>query len=97
MPPLIQDHTRIVEKALDTLRSNLDHKLIGFNLLPQDFTMGDLQKLYETILDKKLIRPAFQRKILALGILERVAKKWTGAAHKAPYLYRFRSGNPVAE
>lgn len=89
MPPLIQDHTFIVEKALNTLRSNLDHKVVGFNLLPQDFTMGDLQKLYETILGKKLLRPAFQRKMLALGILERVAKKWTGGAHKAPYLYRF--------
>ena len=89
MPPLIQDHNQIVNKALDALRANLDHRLIGFNLLPQDFTMGDLQQLYETILGKKLLRPAFQRKMLSLGILERVAKKWTGGAHKAPYLYRF--------
>lgn len=89
MPSLIQDHTFIVKKALNTLRSNLDHKVVGLNLLPYDFTMGDLQKLYETILGKKLLRPAFQRKMLALGILERVAKKWTGGAHKAPYLYKF--------
>ena len=93
MPQLIQDHTQIVKKALDTLRTNLDDKLIGFNLLPRDFTMGDLQQLYETILGKKLLRPAFQRKMLSLGILERVAKKFTGGAHKAPYLYRFTSGN----
>ncbi len=91
MPPLLQDHSQIVKKALDALRANLDYKLIGFNLLPQDFTMGELQILYETILDKKLLRPAFQRKMLSLGILERVAKKWTGGAHKAPYLYRFIS------
>ncbi|ASU34672.1 NUDIX hydrolase [Mucilaginibacter xinganensis] len=89
MPTLIQDHSLIVDKALNTLRANLDHKVIGFNLLPGEFTMGDLQKLYETILGKKLLRPAFQRKMLALGILERVAKKWTGGAHKAPYLYKF--------
>jgi hypothetical protein len=94
MPVLIQDHSQIVNKALDALRANLDHKLIGFNLLPQDFTMRDLQRLYETILGKKLLRPAFQRKMLSLGILERVAKKWTGAAHKAPYLYRFISAKP---
>ncbi|MGZ3874672.1 MAG: NUDIX hydrolase [Mucilaginibacter sp.] len=93
IPHLIQDHNQIVEKALDALRANLDHRIIGFNLLPQDFTMGELQKLYETILGKKLLRPAFQRKMLGLGILERVAKKWTGGAHKAPYLYRFRSMN----
>jgi 8-oxo-dGTP diphosphatase len=89
IPKLIQDHAQIVEKALQNLRANLDEKLIGFNLLPQDFTMGDLQALYETILDKKLLRPAFQRKMLSLGILKRVAKKFTGGAHKAPYVYRF--------
>jgi 8-oxo-dGTP diphosphatase len=95
MPPLIQDHMQIVHKALEALRANLDDKLIIFNLLSQDFTMGELQKLYETILGKKLLRPAFQRKILGLGILERVAKKWTGGAHKAPYLYRFAPGKPA--
>lgn len=91
MPALIQDHTQIVHKALDALRANLDSKLIGFNLLPGHFTMAELQTLYETILGKKLLRPAFQRKILGLGILERIAKKYSGGAHKAPYLYRFVS------
>ncbi|HEY4327698.1 MAG TPA: NUDIX domain-containing protein [Mucilaginibacter sp.] len=91
MPQLVQDHTQIVKKGLETLRTNLDYKLVGLNLLPQDFTMGELQTLYETILGKRLLRPAFQRKMLSLGILERVAKKWTGGAHKAPYLYRFIS------
>lgn len=89
LPVLMQDHRQIIDKALQTLQTNLDHKLIGFNLLSENFTMGDLQSLYETILNKKLIRAAFQRKMLSLGILERVAKKWTGGAHKAPYLYRF--------
>ena len=89
VPKLMQDHNSIVQKALLSLRNDLDNKLIAFNLMQQEFTLGDLQILYETILDKKLLRPAFQRKMLSLGILERVAKKWTGAAHKAPYLYRF--------
>lgn len=91
IPSLIQDHNIIVYKALETLRAKLDDKLIGFNLLSPEFTMGDLQSLYETILDKKLLRSAFQRKILSLGILERISKKFTGGAHKAPYLYRFVS------
>ena len=89
IPKLMQDHNAIIQKALESLRAGLDDKLIAFNLMQEEFTLGDLQILYETILDKKLLRPAFQRKMLSLGILERVAKKWTGAAHKAPYLYRF--------
>jgi 8-oxo-dGTP diphosphatase len=91
LPPLIQDHQDIINKALESLRTKLDDKLIGFNLLPEHFTMADLQSLYETIQDKKLLRPAFQRKILGMGILERVAKKYSGGAHKAPYLYKFVS------
>jgi len=89
IPKLMQDHNAIIQKALESLRADLDNKLIAFNLMQEEFTLGDLQILYETILDKKLLRPAFQRKMLGLSILERVAKKWTGAAHKAPYLYRF--------
>jgi len=97
LPVLMQDHRQIIEKALQTLQNNLDQKLIGFNLLTDEFTMGDLQSLYETILNKKLLRAAFQRKMLGLGILERIAKKWTGGAHKAPYLYRFISNNVTAD
>ena len=89
VPQLMQDHNSIVKRALTTLRNDFDNKLIAFNLMPEEFTLGDLQVLYETILDKKLLRSAFQRKMLSLGILERIAKKWTGGAHKAPYLYRF--------
>lgn len=93
IPKLIQDHSKIINKALCTLRANLDNRLIAFNLLQEQFTMADLQILYETILDKKLQRTGFQRKMLSLGILERLEKKWTGGAHKAPYLYRFATEN----
>lgn len=90
LPALMLDHESMVGKALETLRDTLDRKLIGFNLLPDTFTMGELQCLYETILNEKLNRTSFQRKMLGLGILERVEKKYTGGAHKAPYLYRFK-------
>ncbi|HEX2536408.1 MAG TPA: NUDIX domain-containing protein [Chitinophagaceae bacterium] len=91
LPALMLDHGTMVAKALQTLRENLDRKLIGFNLLPETFTMGELQELYETVLGRPLLRTSFQRRMLALGQLERVAKKMTGGAHKAPYLYRFIS------
>lgn len=94
IPPLIQDHQYIIEKALYSLRKDLNEKLVGFNLLAETFTMGELQLLYETILCKKFLRTSFQRSMLQLGILKKVAKKMTGGAHKAPFLYRLnkRSG-----
>lgn len=91
LPALIQDHKDIVEKALKTLRVNIDRKLIGVNLLPQKFTMKELQGVYEAILGEKLRRTSFQRKILALDILERHEKQFSGAANKAPYLYSFNT------
>jgi ADP-ribose pyrophosphatase YjhB (NUDIX family) len=89
MPPLLLDHEQIFKSALDTLRLQLNYQPIGYNLMPQDFTMPELQKLYETILGKKLDRRNFQRRILAFGILNRADKPRRGGAHKAPYLYSF--------
>lgn len=89
MPPLVFDHTYIVQKALEILPLRLNSNLVSSNLLPETFTMQELQSLYETILGKKMLRGNFQRKMLSLGILERVEKKFSGRAHKAPYLYRF--------
>ncbi|EOZ96005.1 putative Nudix-like regulator [Indibacter alkaliphilus LW1] len=90
LPELILDHQKIVEKALQTLRENLDRKLIGGKLLPEKFTMKELQQVYEAILGEKIRRSSFQRKILSLDILERHEKLFTGKSHKAPYLYSFK-------
>jgi 8-oxo-dGTP diphosphatase len=90
LPKLIMDHNQMVVFALDALRQNIDHKLIGFNLLPQTFTMKEVQELYEAVYDKPLARNNFQKKMLDLDVLERLEKKFTGAANKAPYLYRFK-------
>ena len=91
LPPLMMDHQEITEKALETLRDNLDKKLVGMNLLPQKFTMKELQKVYEEILGKKLRRTTFQRKMLSKDVLVRHEKLFSGGAHKAPYLYSFKT------
>lgn len=90
LPALIMDHAEIIDRALEALRLNLDQKLIGFNLLPETFTMKEVQELYEAIYDRPFARNNFQKKILDLNVLERLEKKFTGAANKAPYLYRFQ-------
>ncbi|WP_437395767.1 NUDIX hydrolase [Flagellimonas lutimaris] len=89
LPPLMMDHKEIVEKALEAIRNDLGKKPIGTNLLPEKFTMKELRKVYETILNKKLRRTTFQRKMLSMDFLKRHEKLYTGAANKAPYLYSF--------
>jgi len=93
LPLLMMDHRQIVKNALRTLQLHLGFHPVGYNLLPKKFTMPQLQKLYETILDKKLDRRNFQRKIFSYKILKRLNEVKRGGAHKAPYLYTFHLRN----
>ncbi|MFD0792964.1 NUDIX domain-containing protein [Mucilaginibacter litoreus] len=93
LPEFQLDHEHIFRTALDTLRLQLNYQPIGYNLMPREFTMPELQKLYETILDKKLDRRNFQRRILGFGILNKLEQTRKGGAHKAPYLYSFNLQN----
>lgn len=89
LPDLIFDHNRMVSSALAFVRNQINYLPIGINLLPEKFTMKELQSLYEAILTKSLDRGNFQRKMLKLGIFIRHEKQLEGGAHKAPYLYSF--------
>jgi 8-oxo-dGTP diphosphatase len=91
LPEMIFDHQDITRKALEALRLLLDVKIPRSYLLPETFTMNELQQLYESILGKPQLRSNFQRRMLGLDILERLDKKFSGGAHKAPYLYRFKT------
>lgn len=89
VPDLLFDHNRIVDVALNTLRTQLSWQPVGSTLLPEKFTMPELQRLYETLLGQKLDPRNFYKKMAALGILERLDERRTGGAYKSPYLYRF--------
>lgn len=90
LPDLIIDHKKILKKGLKALQNRLRSQPIGRELLPEKFTMTELRTLYETILDEKLDRGNFQRKILSYGFLQRLNETRKGGAHKAPYLYKFK-------
>ena len=89
LPEMILDHREILDTALQQLQTNLNYHPIGYNLLPEKFTMPELQKLYETILNRKLDRRNFQRKILATKVLKKLNEIKKGVAHKAPHYYKF--------
>lgn len=89
LPNLMLDHRKIAAKAHDTLKRELNYQPIGLNLLPEQFTMPELQALYETVLEKKLDRRNFRRKMLNYNILTPTDQHRTGLGHKAPLLYQF--------
>ena len=90
---ITMDHKQIIEKALNTLREQISYKPIGLNLLPEKFTLSELQKLYEAILGRTLNRGNFYRKIKNIGILKKLDEQRKGGAHKAPDLYTFDQVN----
>ncbi|KUJ60042.1 NUDIX hydrolase [Flavobacteriaceae bacterium CRH] len=90
LPNMMMDHRTILDQALLNLRKELNYKPIGYNLLPDEFTMPELQRLYEIILNKKLNRGNFYRKMIGYDILDKMDEpRMEGKAHKAPNVYRF--------
>lgn len=89
MPKLIFDHDKMVVHAIRRLRYKTSIKPIGFELLPEKFTMLQLQKLYEAILSKELDKRNFISKINSLDILVKLEEKDMMSSRKGSYLYTF--------
>ncbi|MER3375117.1 MAG: NUDIX domain-containing protein [Allomuricauda sp.] len=88
-PDLIFDHNEMVQRAIARLRRRAMTKPIGFELLPEKFTMRQLQNLYESILDKKLDKRNFINKINSLDVLIKLDEKDMSVSRKGAYLYVF--------
>jgi ADP-ribose pyrophosphatase YjhB (NUDIX family) len=90
VPELIMHYDEVLKVGLQVLKEDIDQKFNAFNLLPEKFTIKEVQQIYETIFERKFTRSNFQKKILDMDVLERLEKKFTGAKNKAPYLYRMK-------
>jgi ADP-ribose pyrophosphatase YjhB (NUDIX family) len=88
-PELIFDHDKMVQKAISRLRYRTSTMPVGFELLPQKFTMRQLQKMYEAILGEKLDKRNFINKINALDILHKTNEKDMESSKKGSFLYMF--------
>ncbi len=89
LPPLAFDHDEMVREALHMMRLQLYHYPIGYNLLPEKFTLSEIHALYETMLDKKLDVSNFPKKLISLGLLTKLDEKRRIGAHRSPHLYMF--------
>lgn len=83
------DHNEILNECLSKLRTRLKIRPIGFNLLPEKFSLNQLQNLYEVILNTNLDKRNFRRKILGLGILVDLKENQKEVAHRPAKLYSF--------
>ena len=89
IPELAFDHDEIINSGLQHLQHTLRNEPIGFLLLPEKFTIRELQTLYETILGCTLDNRNFRKKILKARYLVQLEEKQRGVAHKPAYFYRF--------
>jgi 8-oxo-dGTP diphosphatase len=89
LPELAFDHQEILDMAHERLRGKVRYQPIGFELLPDRFTLRQLQHLYEVILDRELDKRNFRKKVLAMEIVKETKEIEKDVAHRAARLYRF--------
>jgi len=88
-PNLIFDHDQMLEKALARLRRRVSNRPIGFELLPEKFTLPQLQKLYEAIFQQELDKRNFRRRILSMDLLIKLEEKDKASSKKGAFKYKF--------
>lgn len=95
LPGLAFDHAEIIDYAIRRLRYKLEYSAVGFELLPEEFTLTEIQQTYEKILGERLDKRNFRRRILQAGVIEKTDHMRTGEGRPAR-LYRYRA-DAVAE
>jgi 8-oxo-dGTP diphosphatase len=89
LPKLAFDHTEIFKTGFAKIRRRLNYQPIAFELLPEKFTLTQLQLLYEAVLSKKLDKRNFRKKMLSYGFLKELDEKQKGVSYRAAKLYKF--------
>jgi 8-oxo-dGTP diphosphatase len=89
VPTLAFDHDEILQMAVERLRDKLRKQPIGFELLPKKFTLTQLQKLYEVVLERQLDKRNFRKRVLSMDLLIETDEVEQDVAHRAARLYRF--------
>lgn len=92
LPQLHWDHKQMVQMAIAKLRQNLTKSNIAKELLSKQFTLPEMHSAYEIILDRKLDRRNFRRKLLKIGLIEATGKKEAGERNRPAIYYRFKGG-----
>lgn len=89
VPDLVLDHNHMVKDALERIKRKARYKPIGFELLPEKFTIPQLQRLYESIYQKELDGRNFRKKVLSLNVLIKLDEKDKSTSRRGAFLYKF--------
>ncbi len=95
LPNLAFDHKRILKMAHERLIAKLDYSTIGFQLMPTQFTLSELQHVYEVILREQIDKRNFRKRILSLNLIKETGKERKAGAHRPAKLYRVKNPNRI--
>jgi 8-oxo-dGTP diphosphatase len=95
LPALAFDNNAVVDYAVRRLRSKLDYTNVAYSLLPRQFTLSELQQVYEAILDRELDKRNFRRRMLSLDIIKPTGGTRMEGAHRPAQLFTFTRREPV--
>lgn len=95
LPPLAFKNQRVVDYALRRLRAKLEYSNVAYSLLPPQFTLSQLQRVYEAILGRRLDKRNFRRRMLSLGLIVPTGGRAAEGRHRPAQLYAFKERRPV--
>ncbi len=95
LPALAFDNHLVVDYAIRRLRSKLEYTNVAYSLLPRQFTLSELQQVYEAILDREMDKRNFRRRMLSLGIIKAAGVTRMEGAHRPAQLFTFTRREPV--
>jgi 8-oxo-dGTP diphosphatase len=95
LPELAFDNDTVIDNAIMRLRNKLEYTNVAYSLMPLEFTLSDLQAVYETIFRRRLDKRNFRRRMLSLGIIRPTGRTFSGGAHRPAELFEFTSRQPM--
>lgn len=95
LPKLAFDHSKIIIKAHERLVAKLDYSTIAFQFMPREFTLSELQDVYELIVNQELDKRNFRKRILSLGVIKETGKLKKVGAHRPAKLYKVQDPSRV--
>ncbi len=95
LPGLAYDHARVIQYTVQRLRWKLEYTNVAWSLLPETFTLSELQSVYQAILGKTLDKRNFRKRILSLDLVVSTGRTRLGGAHRPAALYRFTKRKPM--